>query len=169
MKGRREWKVRLGLISAALIILDWMLGPYILIPLTFVVPVSLASWFLERRVGILLACVLPLFRACFVLFHWRPPVATLAIGAANLLILTTVLIGMAWFMALAAKSVRLAKRVRTLEGMLSICGFCKKIQTDSGQWEQLESYITHHSNTQFSHSLCPACAAKEFPEVFSAE
>jgi hypothetical protein len=169
MKGRRRWKVRLGLISVAIISLDWLLGPFILIPLTFVVPVSLAAWYLERRAGILLACVLPLFRACFVLFHWKSPVATLAVGAVNLLILTTVLIGMAWFMALAAESVRLAKRVHTLEGMLSICGFCKKIQTESGQWEQLESYITHHSDTQFSHSLCPGCAAKEFPEVFNAE
>lgn len=166
MNDRRSWKLKLGTMSLGIILLDWFTGPFILIPLTFVVPVSLASWYLGRKAGILLACVLPLFRALFVLCKWQPAVATLPIGAINLAILVSVLVGMAWFMALAAESTRLEKRVQTLEGMLSICGFCKKIRSEGGDWEPLDAYLTHHSNTKFSHGLCPNCANEHYPDMF---
>lgn len=48
-------------------------------------------------------------------------------------------------------------RVRQLNGLLPICSYCKKIRNDRNYWEQVESYITDHSNAQFSHSICPGC------------
>ena len=47
-----------------------------------------------------------------------------------------------------------------LEGLLSICARCKKIQNDQGNWQQMESYISARSSVLFSHGLCPECARK---------
>lgn len=51
-------------------------------------------------------------------------------------------------------------KVKQLSGMLPICASCKKIRDDKGYWNQLEKYISEHSETQFSHGLCPECAKK---------
>jgi PAS domain S-box-containing protein len=51
-------------------------------------------------------------------------------------------------------------QVRTLTGMLPICASCKRIRDDQGYWEQVETYISKHSEVIFSHSLCPACATE---------
>jgi CheY-like chemotaxis protein len=48
-------------------------------------------------------------------------------------------------------------RVKHLRGLLPICAYCKKIRNDRNYWEQVESYITKHSDAQFSHSICPGC------------
>jgi PAS domain S-box-containing protein len=47
--------------------------------------------------------------------------------------------------------------VNQLRGFLPICLYCKKIRNDSDYWEQLESYISKHSEATFSHSVCPNC------------
>jgi sigma-B regulation protein RsbU (phosphoserine phosphatase) len=49
------------------------------------------------------------------------------------------------------------KRVKQLGGLLPICSYCKKIRDDSNYWQQVESYVMHHSDAQFSHSICPSC------------
>jgi PAS domain S-box-containing protein len=50
--------------------------------------------------------------------------------------------------------------VRTLQGLLSICAWCKRIRTQSGGWIDLESYVAAHSNANFSHGVCPECVPK---------
>jgi len=54
--------------------------------------------------------------------------------------------------------------VETLNDLLPICSGCKKIRDDKGYWSQIESYISAHSKTQFSHGLCPDCAKYYFPD-----
>lgn len=49
-------------------------------------------------------------------------------------------------------------RVRRLEGILSICMHCRKIRTEENAWQQLEWYITTHTDARFSHGICPDCA-----------
>lgn len=56
--------------------------------------------------------------------------------------------------------------VNTLNGLLPICAHCKKIRDDSGYWNRLETYIKKHSNAEFSHGLCPDCAAELYPTHF---
>lgn len=63
---------------------------------------------------------------------------------------------------------RLFNRIRLLEGFLPICANCKKIRTDT-QWEEIEIYISRHSPVAFSHSICPECQEKLYPELFSPE
>jgi len=54
--------------------------------------------------------------------------------------------------------------VKTLGGMLPICSNCKKIRDDKGYWKQIESYIRDHSDAEFSHSICPDCTDKLYPD-----
>jgi hypothetical protein len=53
--------------------------------------------------------------------------------------------------------------IRILRGILPICGFCKRIRNDRGSWEQIEKYVSTHSEARFSHSFCPECAEKMYP------
>jgi len=55
--------------------------------------------------------------------------------------------------------------VKTLSGFLPICAACKKIRDDKGYWNQVEGYIQKHSDAQFSHSVCPECAKKLYPDL----
>ncbi|MFZ2654252.1 MAG: AAA family ATPase [Victivallales bacterium] len=55
--------------------------------------------------------------------------------------------------------------VKQLSGILPICMHCKKIRNDKGYWNQLETYISEHSEAKFSHSLCADCAKKYYPEI----
>jgi PAS domain S-box-containing protein len=52
--------------------------------------------------------------------------------------------------------------IHNLKGLLPICMGCKKIKDDDGYWNQLEVYISSHSQADFSHGLCPECAAKMY-------
>ena len=60
-------------------------------------------------------------------------------------------------------------RVKTLSGMIPICASCKKIRNDSGYWEQVESYIAHHTDSEFTHGICPECARKLYPQFYDGE
>jgi CHASE3 domain sensor protein len=57
-------------------------------------------------------------------------------------------------------------KVKTLSGLLPICASCKKIRDDRGYWNQIEVYIRDHSQADFSHSMCPECMKKWYPDYF---
>ncbi|HEV2454071.1 MAG TPA: PAS domain S-box protein [Verrucomicrobiae bacterium] len=48
-------------------------------------------------------------------------------------------------------------RAKTLAGLLPICGECKRIRDDQGYWQQVEAYISQHSDAVFTHGICPDC------------
>lgn len=50
--------------------------------------------------------------------------------------------------------------VNQLQGLLPICSYCKKIRDDKNYWQQVEGYISAHSEAQFSHGICPDCYEK---------
>jgi PAS domain S-box-containing protein len=51
--------------------------------------------------------------------------------------------------------------VRTLREILPICAYCKKVRDDENYWDTVESYVSRHTATRFSHGICPSCAANE--------
>ena len=55
--------------------------------------------------------------------------------------------------------------VKKLSGFLPICASCKKIRDDEGYWNEVEKYIGQHSEAEFSHSICPNCMRKLYPEI----
>ncbi len=59
--------------------------------------------------------------------------------------------------------------IKTLSGLLPICAGCKKIRDDRGYWNQIEIYLRNHSQAEFTHSLCPHCIRKFYPDFADEE
>lgn len=55
--------------------------------------------------------------------------------------------------------------VKQLKGLLPICSYCKRIRKDEDYWQQLEGYISEHSDAVFSHGICPGCLHQAHTEM----
>ncbi len=55
-------------------------------------------------------------------------------------------------------------QVKQLKGIVPICMHCKKIRNDENYWQQVEEYVAEHTEADFSHSICPECLEKIYPE-----
>jgi len=60
----------------------------------------------------------------------------------------------------------LKKEINLLQGILPICAGCKNIRDDKGHWQKVETYVRDRSDAEFSHSICPECAEKIYPEFY---
>ena len=58
------------------------------------------------------------------------------------------------------RTLALIANVKRLSGLLPICSYCKRIRSDHDYWEQVESYISEHTDARFSHGICPTCFDK---------
>jgi sigma-B regulation protein RsbU (phosphoserine phosphatase) len=56
--------------------------------------------------------------------------------------------------------------VKVLHGFISICANCKRVRTDTGDWQRLEEYIQDHSEAEFSHGICQVCTKAAYRNVF---
>ena len=56
-------------------------------------------------------------------------------------------------------------RVKRLSGLLPICASCKKIRDERDYWRQVDEYVSEHSEAEFTHSICPDCLARLYPEM----
>lgn len=57
------------------------------------------------------------------------------------------------------------QQVKSLSGLLPICAWCKKIRTDQGYWQSVESFIMEHSDARFSHGMCPDCQQNQIESL----
>ncbi|UPT73601.1 MAG: response regulator [Elusimicrobiota bacterium] len=64
----------------------------------------------------------------------------------------------------AERIVQLTERVRTLEGILPMCAYCRRIRDERGKYQGLEDYVSDKTPAQFSHGVCPECAEKHFKD-----
>jgi len=62
----------------------------------------------------------------------------------------------------AERIVQLTERVRTLEGILPMCAYCRRIRDERGSYQSLEDFVSDRTPAQFSHGVCPECAKKHF-------
>jgi DNA-binding response OmpR family regulator len=70
--------------------------------------------------------------------------------------------------ALAQRVVELQaalKNVRHLTGLLPICAYCKRIRDDRDYWQQVETYVSEHTDAQFTHGICPDCFTTVTAEI----
>ena len=58
------------------------------------------------------------------------------------------------------------EEIKILRGLLTICAACKKIRDDKGSWLPLETYIRAHSESEFTHGICPDCHKRLYPDLF---
>lgn len=69
---------------------------------------------------------------------------------------------------LSERTIHLARatnKIKRLSGLLPICSYCKKIRDDKGYWNEVEKYISDHSDAKFSHGICPGCLQEYYPDV----
>jgi DNA-binding response OmpR family regulator len=55
-------------------------------------------------------------------------------------------------------------QVKMLKGFLPICSHCKNVRDDEGYWQSVEIFVHEHSDAVFSHSVCPDCLERHYPE-----
>lgn len=158
---KRTWLLILWVcLGAAILVLDYVTGPNIAIAYFFLIPVVLAAQYHGRFLGIAMAIVLSLIRFCFH-FAWDDRLSRWD-NVLNAIIRTVILVGAA---ILIDRVRRQTQEIRILRGILPICMFCKKIRTPEQQWQPIESYITKHSEAEFSHTFCPECGKKYYGDL----
>ena len=59
--------------------------------------------------------------------------------------------------------------VKTLQGFLPICSYCKRIRDDETYWQSVDAYLARHINAHFSHGICPACYASVIEPQFEKD
>jgi hypothetical protein len=149
------------LLAALVLSVDYGTGRSIQFPIAYAIPIGLAAWKQARGLAYGGAVLLPAVRLLFH-YHWRAtepqfddllnfPITALSLSLYADLILRT-----------SRQTQALEKHVRRLEGILPICASCKRIRNENGEYEQMESYISAHSEAMFSHGLCPDCVHKYF-------
>ncbi len=90
-------------------------------------------------------------------------------GAMNRVMAMGMIVGLA-YLAASRRSAResafkAATQVKILQGLLPICACCKAIRTGDGEWDQLEKYLSANSEALFTHTYCPRCAEKLYPDL----
>lgn len=152
--------------SAGILALDLVTGPYLMFPILFVIPVTLSAWFYSIRSAFALSVFLPVGRFFITasIEHSFPPVY----AAGNALIRVAVLSFIGYLVARTSRQTKeLQREISMLEGILHICMFCKRIRDESESWQPLEGYISRRSDADFSHGLCPECAQKHYGDVLA--
>lgn len=137
---------------------DYLTGPFFHSAVLFyLIPVALAAWSSRSRwLGIAVALLWPVLRLDIVaLWGWPWPKA--------ITVQDSIMDGIvsAGFAILVWRLRRQGRAIRTLEGLLPMCGFCKRIRTDAG-WERVDLYLVGHSDAEVSHTFCPECGRSHY-------
>jgi hypothetical protein len=136
----------------------------------YVLPAGLMGWYQARKTGALAAILLV---TSWQVIDIRQAGAAVSVveHLFNLVVrfisLVSVSLGASWARSALEREKVLSRelhaaleRVQVLEGLLPICAWCKKVRNDQGTWEQIEAYVSEHSNATWTHGICPECKAK---------
>jgi hypothetical protein len=157
LKSRKIFPLLWLILSLAILAFDYLTGPSIRFTILFIFPVTLAAWGNGPYWGAFIAFFLPAVHYSFL--HGQEYVLSPADVMWNSAIRISSLL---FFSLLVAYAAYQQRQIRVLKGLLPICSFCKRIRTPENKWEQIESYISAHSEARFSHGLCDECAKSEY-------
>ncbi len=160
-------------ITGILGVVDWQTGDELNFFAFYLLPVGLAAWHLGFGAAVILAVM------SSVVWFWAnagQPYSSHIFAVWNTIIRLASFLAIGWAFARLKQSLhhereatealrRSLSEVKVLETFLPICAQCKKIRNQKGVWQHLEVYIGQHSNTQFSHGYCPACARAAMQEA----
>jgi len=156
-------------------VLDWLTGAELNFSLFYFFPIALGAWYAGIQVSVILA-----FLSAMLWFAADALTGNLysthAVAVWNIFIRLFSFLSIALSVSLmkralareAKTSAELRKalsEIRVLETFVPICAQCKKIRNQQGDWQQLETYFSEHTQTKFSHGYCPECAKKAMEEA----
>ena len=58
---------------------------------------------------------------------------------------------------------KLLKEIKVLKSLLPICSGCKRIRDDDGKWWPIDAYVSKHTDSDFTHTICPDCKDVFYP------
>jgi len=138
-------------------------------PISFVLPVTLAGWYLGRWPALAVATGLVGTRLTMVI-AWDVQQFTTPVAIANALIRLIVLALLGYLVNKTAQQQRaLSARLASLEGLLPICSACRKIRAEDGTWETVEEFISARSEARFTPGQCEPCGRLYQPGAFTRE
>jgi hypothetical protein len=150
----------LGLVGLS----DYLTGSEISFGLFYFLPIWLMTWQFDRGVAVLFSflCALVWFAVDDLSgVQYSTSIVPVWNAAARLIYF----LSFTFLLSYMREQLRQTKEeVKRLSGLLPICASCKKIRNDEGYWQEIEAYIRRHSDTEFSHGICPECAKKLYPE-----
>lgn len=150
-------------VSLLILVADFFIGPFVSFPIVLFFPISMMAWWHTARSAYILAIVLVIVRFLGALYLKPAGFPLSPHTSIDTLVYLSVFLLLGCLINEVAKERQLLQReIKTLEGLLPICSYCKKIRTDGGEWQQLESYIIQHSEATFTHSICPTCKDEHF-------
>ena len=182
-KGRMKTHMHkqiFGLLGIVLVIfflgwIDWQTGYELNFFVFYFIPVIIAAWFygIELTIAFSIMCAFVWFVSDKLSGHNY---------SSNILAIWNTFIRLSSFLIIGLSICRIAilsqleknktddlrkalLEIKILKSFLSICSVCKKIRNEEGNWQQIESYISKHSDTEFSHGYCPECAKKALEEL----
>jgi hypothetical protein len=164
-RAKELWLALLGLMLLGLVSLsDYLTGPEISFGVFYFLPIWLMTWNFNRGVAVLFS-----FLCALVWFavddangvQYSTPIVPFWNAAARLVYFLSFALLLGY---IREQLLRSKEEVKRLSGLLPICASCKKIRNDEGYWQEIESYLHSHTDTRFSHGICPECAKRLYPE-----
>ena len=164
---------KVALIVASVLVLgviglvDYLTGREISLGVFYFLPIWVITWHFNRNGGILssLICAIVWFVVDDAGDTYSKPFYAYWNAAVRLAYFLT----FALLLSSAREQLRQSTgEVKRLSSLLPICASCKKIRDENGAWQEIETYIRDHSDTNFSHGVCPECAQRLYPQ-FSDE
>jgi hypothetical protein len=165
-----------GVLLLVFLVIDLAVPLGVAVGVLYIVPILLSMWTPRKKVTWILATVASVL--IVVGYMCSPPgpsawqsmcnraLSLLAVWVTALLVVQRRAIEEKREEAILAKE-RALDEIKVLRGFLPICSSCKRIRDDDGYWRQIEAYIRDHSEAQFSHSICPECAMKLYPDFYA--
>lgn len=141
----------------------------------YFVPVCMVAWKLGLMEAVIVSTISAAVWYCAD-YSTGHPYSSHLVAAWNTLIRLSAFLFVGWAMArlgsllsrereLSESLKKTMAQIRVLEGIVPICGACKKIRNSAGRWERMEAYIEDRTHAEFSHGICPDCAHKMLIEA----
>lgn len=152
-------------VSILMLWLDYITGRAVQFPIFYVLPVGMLAWKENIISAYLASLLLPLARLWFH-FFWNDSESIYFSVSNSLIYIFALCFYVFLIKKITTMNKSLERKVKVLEGILPICPTCNKIRSESGEYEELEKYISEHSEAVFSHGLCNNCAKEFYPKYF---
>jgi hypothetical protein len=149
--------------------LDIFTGPYVQFPVTFVIPVALSAWYGKFSHALFLALAQPIANLVIVVVMKSGipgmPIFWIMVNScirASVLVLIACLIH-----RMASQHRELARRIGLLRSEIPVCFECGKVRDELGNWTSMRTYVSRHTDVNFTNCLCGQCKTKilETPPV----
>lgn len=177
----RQSSIFLVVLNIAMVLLigsvDYLLGYEMGLSLFYLMPITFAAWLGDKRAGLIISTFSLITIAAT--DYWAGKVYP-----SPLVEFWNLFVRLGFFVIISLLVSRLRaefdehrrlidrlegalREIKQLNGLLPICASCKKIRDDNGGWTQIETYISRHTDAEFTHGICPECAEKLYPDIFT--